>query len=198
MNAAIKNSITAIILAGGKSRRMGSDKGLVPLNGKPMVQHVIEKAQSVAGRVMIITNQSGYRHFGVPTYSDLIQDKGPLGGIYTGLHYSKTDYNLVLSCDIPLVPVSFLNKLANYRGNGCAYIPVHEGRQQPLCAVYKKEIVSRIKLSIEAGELSMHKFLTKINTVFIDISDYETEYENWFANLNTPNELQEHQADYDD
>ncbi|MDZ7659376.1 molybdenum cofactor guanylyltransferase [Fodinibius sp.] len=189
--------ITVIILAGGQSRRMGSDKGLVRLNDKPMVQHVIEKAQSISNQIMIITNQSGYQKFGVPTYSDLIQDKGPLGGIYTGLHYSQTENNLVLSCDIPLVPVSFLKSLVNYQAENQAYVPVYKDQEQPLCAVYKKEIAEQMKSSIEVENLSMRKFLTKINTAFIEISDYDTGNKNWFANLNTPEEVEEHQTDYD-
>ncbi|MDZ7717498.1 MAG: molybdenum cofactor guanylyltransferase [Balneolaceae bacterium] len=192
------NPITAIILAGGQSRRMGRDKGLVLLNGKPMVQHIIDKAQTITKKVMIITNQPGYEHFGVPTYSDLIQDKGPLGGIYTGLHYAQTEYNLVLSCDIPLVPVSFLKRLVNYQDEYQAWVPVQGEQLQPLCAVYKKEIADRMKLSIEDGQLSMHKFLKTINTAFIDVSDVEPEYKNWFANLNTPEEVKEHETNYDD
>ena len=186
------NPITAIILAGGQSRRMGRDKGLVLLNGKPMVQHVLDKAKSITKQVMIITNQPGYEHFGVPTYSDLIEDKGPLGGIYTGLHYTRTEYNLVLSCDIPLVSVSFLNRLASYRGENQAWVPVHENQPQPLCAIYKKEIRPQIKLSIEAGQLSMHKFLETINTSFIDMSDVEAEHKNGFANLNSPEDVEKY------
>lgn len=197
MNSVFANHINAIILAGGQSRRMGRDKGLVSLNGKPMIQHVIDKAQSITHQVMIIANQPGYQNFGDTVYPDLIPDKGPLGGIYTGLHYSQTEYNLVLSCDIPLVPVSFLKSLVNYRGKNQAYIPVHEKQQQPLCAVYKKEIWVQMKSSIEAGELSVRKFLEKIDTTFIEISNFEIEHENWFANLNTPKDIEEHQTDYD-
>lgn len=186
------NPITAIILAGGQSRRMGRDKGLVLLNGKPMVQHVLDKAKSITDNAMIITNQPGYEHFGVPTYSDLIEDKGPLGGIYTGLHYTRTEYNLVLSCDIPLVSVSFLNRLASYRGENQAWVPVHENQPQPLCAIYKKEIRPQIKLSFEAGPLSMQKFLETINTSFIDMSDVGAEHKNGFANLNSPEDVEKY------
>ena len=192
------NPITAIILAGGQSRRMGRDKGLVMLNGKPMVQHVLDKAQSITDNAMIITNQPGYEHFGVPTYSDLIEDKGPLGGIYTGLHYTQTEYNLVLSCDIPLVPVSFLKRLVSYRGENQAWVPVQGQHFQPLCAIYKKEIVPQIKLSVKAGQLSMHKFLETINTAFIDMSDVGVEYKNGFANLNSPEDVEKHHTHYDD
>lgn len=197
MNPVKENQITTIILAGGLSRRMRRDKGLVTLNGKPMVQHVIDKAKSLTDQMMIITNQPGYQIFDVPTYSDLIQNKGPLGGIYTGLHYSQTETNLVLSCDIPLVPDRFLKILANYQGDNQAYVPVHEGQQQPLCAVYKKDIAAQIKVSIDGGQLSMHKFLETINAAFIDISDFGDENKNWFANLNTPEEVEKHQANYD-
>ena len=197
MNAANANYITAIILAGGESRRMGRDKGLVSLNGKPLIQHILDKVRSVTNEAMIITNQSGYKKFGVPTYSDLVQNKGPLGGIYTGLHYSKTEYNLVLSCDIPLVPVSFLKKLAQYRGSDQdqAYVPVYNEQYQPLCAVYTKACISQMKLSIKDGNLSMRNFLQTISTRFIEISGNEAEHKNWFANLNTPGEVEKHQTD---
>ncbi len=81
---------TGIILAGGKSSRMGEDKGLVLLNGKPMIQYVIEALKGVVSDIIIISNNASYNKFGIPVYPDIIKDKGPVGGIFTGLHHSKT------------------------------------------------------------------------------------------------------------
>ena len=83
------NAITGVILAGGKSSRMGFDKGLAILNGKPMIQYVIDVFEKLGLDIIIISNSPGYETFGYPIYNDLIPEKGPVGGIYTCLLYTS-------------------------------------------------------------------------------------------------------------
>ena len=104
---------TGIILAGGKSSRMGEDKGLVLLNGKPMIQYVIEALKEVVSDIIIISNNASYNKFRVPVYSDIIKDKGPVGGIYTGLYHSTTELNFCISCDVPMISSDFIFWLLN-------------------------------------------------------------------------------------
>ena len=96
---------TAIILAGGKSSRMGSDKGLVLLNGKPMISYIIEILKKMQIPIIIISNNENYKQFGLPVFADIIKEKGPLGGIYTGLKNSKTESNIIVSCDVPFYQI---------------------------------------------------------------------------------------------
>ena len=95
--------ITVLLLSGGKSSRMGADKGMQLLHGKPMIEHMLEKAQSMSPNILILTNDSAYETLGYPCLADDVKDCGPLGGICTGLQHSTTAKNLVLGCDMPLV-----------------------------------------------------------------------------------------------
>ena len=99
-----KKSLAAIILAGGRSSRMGTEKGLMPFRGKPMIRHIIDLLQSLdINPIQIITQHGAYEQFELPCYPDLIQNKGPLGGIYSGLVHSTATKNLVLGCDMPFL-----------------------------------------------------------------------------------------------
>jgi len=98
-----KNHITGIILAGGKSSRMGTDKGFVLYKNKSFIQHIIEALQPLVDEIIIVSNNPDYDIFGLKRVSDLIENAGPLAGVYTGLDYSETENNLVISCDVPLI-----------------------------------------------------------------------------------------------
>ena len=88
--------IEAFILAGGKSSRMGADKGLIDLDGSPMIQSTIDVLELLDIPVNIIANNGAYIKLGQPIYEDILQDKGPLGGIYTALAKAKTDRVIIL------------------------------------------------------------------------------------------------------
>ena len=105
-----KNNITGIILAGGKSSRMGTEKGLILYKNKPFVEHIIEAMNPLVDNIIIISNNKAYKSFGFRCYEDLIKNTGPLAGIYTGLRYSKTENNLIVSCDVPLINTVILIK----------------------------------------------------------------------------------------
>ncbi len=98
-----KEKITAIILSGGKSTRMGTEKGLTKLNGKFLIEHIVDVVKKVTDEIIIVANSSDYDVFGYKVFSDINKNCGQMGGIYTGLYYSKTKKNIVLSCDIPFV-----------------------------------------------------------------------------------------------
>ena len=100
----MKDKITAFILAGGKSQRMGTDKGLLPLAGKPFVSHICEAVKSIVGEnIVIVSSNADYDFLGYKRIEDLVSDKGPVGGIYTALQYSRAKLNFILSVDAPLV-----------------------------------------------------------------------------------------------
>ena len=103
---------TVIILAGGKSSRMGTDKGLVLMNEIPMIERVIKTVKKAGlSEIIIVSNNTEYKQFGLPVFPDVIPDKGPLGGIYTGLLKSSTVKNLILSCDVPFINETVLKLL---------------------------------------------------------------------------------------
>jgi molybdopterin-guanine dinucleotide biosynthesis protein A len=102
---------SAFILAGGKSVRMGTDKGLVDFKGKPMIKHLIEIVQPLFSDVIIISNNEAYQKFGLPVLKDRIKDLGPIGGLLTGLKYTNTDWNFFIACDLPFVQTKVINLL---------------------------------------------------------------------------------------
>ena len=181
---------TGIILAGGKSSRMGEDKGLVLLNGKPMIQYVIEALKEVVSNIIIISNNASYNKFRVPVYSDLIKDKGPVGGIYTGLYHSKTQLNFCISCDVPMISSDFIFWLLNKSGNASITLPMYKDKIQQMIGVYSKQVLSNFKESTEKEHLK----LSQVNKdMACEIIDIEKEYANFdeliFSNINTKNEL---------
>ena len=151
---------TGIILAGGKSSRMGEDKGLALLNGKPMIQHIIEALENSVSDIIIISNNTAYSEFGYPVYSDIIKDKGPVGGIYTGLSHSNTDKNICLSCDVPLISSEFITWLLERSGDSNVTLPKHKNKVHQMIGVYQKSVLPKFKESTEnnAESLFWHKF----------------------------------------
>ena len=181
---------TGIILAGGKSSRMGVDKGLVLLNGKPMIQYVIEALKEVVSNIIIISNNASYNKFGVPVYSDIMKDKGPVGGIYTGLYHSTTELNFCISCDVPMISSDFIFWLLNKSGNASVTLPMCKDKVHQMIGVYSKQVLSYFKESAEKEHLK----LSQVNKdMACEIIDIEKEYANFdeliFSNINTKNEL---------
>lgn len=181
---------TGIILAGGKSSRMGEDKGLVLLNGKPMIQYVIEALKEVVSDIIIISNNASYNKFRIPVYADIIKDKGPVGGIYTGLYHSKTQLNFCISCDVPMISSDFIFWLLNKSGNASITLPMYKDKIHQMIGVYSKQVLSNFKESTEKEHLK----LSQVNKdMACEIIDIEKEYANFeeliFSNINTKNEL---------
>ena len=183
-----KNNITGIILAGGKSSRMGTEKGLIIYKNKPFVEHIIEAMSPLVDNIIIISNNKAYESFGFKCYEDLIKNTGPLAGIYTGLRYSKTDNNLIVSCDIPLIKTAVLQKLIDQKNDTSEVIQLQsQGKNMPLIALYKKSCEVIFMEELYQNQKKVQKALKKCNvkTVLIDGS-----LEKVTANINTPEDLE--------
>jgi molybdenum cofactor guanylyltransferase len=129
-----KSSYTGIILAGGKSERMGKDKGLMDWKGKQLVQYSIEALRPFCDHMIISTNNDEYARFGIPLVKDEYPNIGPMGGLHAGLKASKTEHNLFMSCDMPLVDEEVISLLLESVKNHQAVVPVVDGRLIPVCA----------------------------------------------------------------
>lgn len=188
------NSISVYILAGGKSSRMGEDKGLKLLNNKPMIEYSIETLRSyflntsvkrTNETIKIISNNLKYKEFGLEVIEDYIKDKGPLGGIYTALKDTSEDSALIISCDIPFITEKALEDIICSYNNEKIIVAGNDQRIQPLFGIYSKEILSRLKENIENNRLKMINFLTENKVKVIEIED------TIFRNINTPEEFNE-------
>ncbi|MFD0863671.1 molybdenum cofactor guanylyltransferase [Sungkyunkwania multivorans] len=182
------NDITGIILVGGKSTRMGSEKGLVLLNRKPFVQHVLEAMKPLVSKIIIVGNDEVYDQFGVERIDDVLLDAGPLAGLYSGLLHSKTENNLVLSCDVPIITTSLLQKLLSYRNGQKDIVQfVSNGKTMPLIATYKKRCASKCLELLNEGERRLLALTNVLKTEDIVLP----EEDHWATfNINTPTELE--------
>ena len=180
--------IGAIILAGGKSSRMGTDKGLLLLNGKPMIETIINTLKQITTDIIIISNNVAYEGFGIPVYEDLIKNAGPLAGIYTGLKYSTHDKNIVVSCDVPFVSIELLENLFENSKNFDVTIPINNNKTHQVIGVYDKKCISIFKNELDNNQRKMKVALEKINLNVVYANQFDKKE---FININTPIELKE-------
>ncbi len=184
--------ITGIILAGGKSRRMGKDKALLELDGKPLILRVSEVLEELFDPVIIIAD-SGKRFmdFSCPVVCDLIPGRGPLGGIYTGLRYAASDAIFVVGCDFPFLDRGLIRYLVGLIPGYDAVVPRCHGVWHPLHAVYSKRCLPVFEQRIKMGELSLRNVLPTLVVREVEeaeLSSFDPERVS-LTNLNTPEEL---------
>lgn len=185
-----KKGITGIVLAGGKSSRMGSDKGLVDLNGRKLIEHVLSTLIPLVDNIIIVANSDHYGQFGCKVYPDIFVNRGPMGGIYTGLLHSTTYKNLILSCDMPFVTGKLLSYIISQSDNSQITIPLHNAKTEPLCAVYHKNCSKTFLELLEKNQLKMQDALKCFNTKTIELSGLSIFTEKVFTNINTKQELE--------
>ncbi|MEO8238185.1 MAG: molybdenum cofactor guanylyltransferase [Flavobacterium sp.] len=180
-------TLTVFILCGGKSSRMKSEKGLVLFQGKPFIEHIIQAILPITENIQLITNTKEYDYLPYQKTLDIILDKGPLGGIYTALLSSETEFNLILSCDIPLISTELLSELiSKHTEEAGATVFSSASRMHPLIGIYSKKVLSDIKKAIEANELKLMDLIAKVPHQIITIE----ESENFpLTNINSIDEL---------
>jgi len=180
-------------MAGGKSSRMGTDKSFITLSGKPMVEHVLEKVRDLADELIIISNKPNqYKHLALPTYPDLIPEKGPLGGLYTALYRSSKPHVLIVACDMPWLNRRLLNYMISIRMQADVIVPRWTDHPEPLHAIYSKDCLPAIKSRLIGGELKMVSFYDDTKVHYVqrnEIAHFDPDGRS-FANVNTPKDLQ--------
>jgi len=163
--------LTAIILAGGKSSRIGSDKdkAILKLNGKHLIDIVISKLKHIVGdNIIIVGPPERY-----PSYKqvvpDLFNQRGLLVGLYSGLKSSSSRYNLVVGCDMPFLKVELLQYMRDKIGSNDIIIPRYAKNYiEPLCAIYSKDCLSVMERNIEAGILSIRRIFPYLKVRYIE------------------------------
>jgi molybdopterin-guanine dinucleotide biosynthesis protein A len=187
----MKQKVTGIILAGGKSSRMGVEKGLVKFRGKTLVEYALDALKPVCDEILISSNTSAYDFLGYPVTSDIYPDCGPMGGIYSCMLKSKNQLNFILSCDTPLVDSSTISLILEKSIGFDVGIPWHGGQYfEPLCAVYHENTIPVFEQFIKAGNFKIPDLLLEINIRKIQTgkdSGLDTEL---FFNVNSKKELQ--------
>lgn len=189
-----ENNVGAIIIAGGKSSRMGSDKGLKMLNGKPLIGYALAAVLPICKDVIISTNNAEYDQFGFQLVADNHKDIGPMGGLQAALSASKYDSNIVISCDTPFVTTEILSKIANAGFENCALLDGQK-RIHPLIGLYTKETLNQIIFQIAKQNYKMMDLLEEINCqLYTPSIALQKKYPNLCFNVNTEESLMEAEA----
>ncbi len=188
-----KREITGIILAGGRSSRLGKDKGLCSFKGKSLVSYAIEILEPLCGSMVISANHfpEKYAEFGLPVIPDEIKNIGPMGGIHACLKTSKTQHNLILSCDTPFVNTNVFRYLLEEVKNFQVVCPAHETfLVEPLSAYYNTNILSDLEKAIREKDYKMMHFFKRIRFKSVNIDKQLPFFNDYlFLNLNTPDDL---------
>ncbi len=188
------SKITGVILAGGKSSRMGFNKADAEVNGETMLKIMIEKLREVTPNIIVSSGSISYPNIPWLQIPDEFPQNGPMGGIYSVLKASTSSLNLIVSCDIPLVSVSLLKYIVSEaKENGALLtVPVDcTGSPQMLCAVYHKDILPVLKQQIDLNQLKMRSLLDLVSVEYINITKEHPLYnENDFINVNNASTLQ--------
>lgn len=158
--------------------------------GKPLIEYAVDTLSQICENILIGANTSDYDYLGYPVVNDEILDIGPIGGIYTCLKSSQTEDNIVLSCDMPLIPVILIQYIYSEKALYDAVIPVFKGFPEPMCAYYNKSVTEGLLKSINDQNFKIQEVVKGFNVKFLDIDAHFPFYrDNLFANINTPNDL---------
>jgi molybdenum cofactor guanylyltransferase len=182
----MNNKITGVIMAGGKSSRMGTDKGLLLYQGKPLAQYSIDILRPFCSEMLISTQNPEYSQFGMVLVQDVIPECGPLGGIYSTMKSNQAEFLLILACDMPFISNQTLEKLLENRFKFDCIVPLVGDKMEPLCAIYSRSLLPNIERSINAGNLMLRGLIMESNHRFVNCDDQVSD----FLNFNTPDEFE--------
>lgn len=163
--------LNGIILAGGKSSRMGTEKGLLNLQGMPFVNHIIRALKPHVDNIYIVSDNPVFDRFEAIRVPDIVKNYGPVGGLYSGLSISRSQFSVVLSCDIPLINETVLITLINNKTRDADVIQLESmGHSLPLIALYNQSCLAHFKQQIQLGERRLKSVLAnlKVKTICLD------------------------------
>jgi molybdopterin-guanine dinucleotide biosynthesis protein A len=185
-----KKDLTGIVLAGGKSRRLGMNKALLVLKGRKLIDYPVQLLGKCCGSVIISSNQPV--PLSCPVFPDIIAENSPMVGIYSCLLQSKTPYNVVLTCDMPFLNEKLIRYLVGRIQKNKIIVPVHHhDLMEPLCAIYPTHSAKSMLDTIQKKQFTMHEYILSQPHNLVVISD-EMKFwsENLFANINTQDDLE--------
>ncbi|MFD2446837.1 molybdenum cofactor guanylyltransferase [Bacillus sp. CGMCC 1.16607] len=182
-----KLNVTGIILAGGKSSRMGTNKALLRIDHTTVIEKIVEEMKAVTTELIVVTNHfEDYEFLGLPLVADLRKNMGPLAGLEAGLMASSNENNLIIACDMPFVSQTLAKTLIQHLEHFDAVVPRIEGKLNPLFAAYRKSCLEEIQHSLDDNQLKMRSFLDRIKLKIIDDESLQMA----LFNMNTPEEYE--------
>lgn len=192
MTTIYNENVTGVVLAGGKARRMGGvDKGLIEINGRPMIQYVLDALKPQVNEILINANRNTakYEKFGYAVVADQLEDfQGPLAGMATTMARAKTKYICTCPCDGPLIAKDLVTRLYSEltsNDQNAEIAVAHDGkRMQPVYALLNCDLYKSLSNYLISGERKIDRWYKQHNYVDVDFSDKQ----DCFININTPDD----------
>ena len=188
----MKADMTGIILAGGHSSRLGTDKAFIKIGNKTLIENTYRLVTDCCKEVLIsANNHAGYSFPEQRIIPDCIPGLGPVGGIYSCLKHSGTENNLVIAVDIPFINKGLVQFLLSNMADAELIIPISgNGKAEPLCALYKKSVLPHLEKMITKKDLKVQNLMHYCKSKKLPVSHEQDFYhDRLFYNINTPDDL---------
>jgi molybdopterin-guanine dinucleotide biosynthesis protein A len=180
-------AMTAAILCGGQSRRMGRAKAFLPYAGTTMLEHRFDSLRDMFSQVVLVANDpDAYCHITDDVVKDIIPNRGPLVGILSALLVSSYEHTFVIACDMPLVTTKLIRHMVRQRHGTDVLVAAHEDGIEPLLGVYSRRCVQPLEECIFDGNLKVMDFLKGIEAKLFQIKDADGGVLPPYFNVNTP------------
>lgn len=176
-------TFSGAVLAGGRSRRFGSDKARYVLEGKPLLARVLASLTAASERFVVA--DGAYGDFGVPVYADSFPGQGPLSGVHTALGQAREDWVAVAACDLPYLTPAYWSTLARHREGVQTVVVRRGGRLEPLAALYHRDLAAEAARRLKRGDHALHSFVENSSTRVLAWETLDLPPET-LTNLNTP------------
>lgn len=161
---------TGVILAGGKSSRMGSNKARLNIGGETIIERIHATLRIVFPQTCIVADHvEEYAFLGVPVYPDLVKQSGPLGGIHSALANTTSEFRFIVSCDIPFITDELIRHVANSIDDADICVPQADGKIHPLCGMYRETCTRAVNERIGKKQLKLQELLLDLKTIIVPI-----------------------------
>ena len=181
-------NLNGIILCGGHSKRMGADKGLLKLGEHSFIEHLAQSMSPFCDKIFLCGSKPAYTELGLDVIADIVPDSGALGGLYSGLIHTSTNWNLVLSCDAPLVDAAIIETLIEALDPQQKVVhAITEKDAHPLIGCYHKDCAESFKKAIDSGHLKLQPAVQNCKPKQVEFHPPQAKK---LLNINTPEDYQ--------
>lgn len=184
--------LSAAVQAGGRSGRMGRDKGLIPLGGKPLIMHTLARLEGLCDEILVTTNHPDeYAFLGLRLVADSVPGAGTLHGLKTALKEARGERVLVLACDMPFISRALVEYMLHVDPQADIVVPLVDGEYEPLHAVYARSCLTQVEAALNAGQRRMISFFPQVRVVTVETPELARLDPDGlsFFNINTPEDL---------
>jgi molybdopterin-guanine dinucleotide biosynthesis protein A len=183
----------SIVLAGGRSARLGGDKSSLHLGGGSLLQRIISRLAPLSSEVFVVLAQGSEETSppGARTVTDIYPNKGPLGGIYSGLMSARDFHSIVVACDMPFLNTDLLRYMSELAHEFDVVIPAMGDKLEPLHAIYSRNCLEPIEGLLKQSKLKITKLLPQVRVRYVgqdELDRFDPEHLSFF-NINTKNDL---------